>query len=346
MIAIAMPRLISTAGLLALALLASPALAQQGPAAQSATAWKAPRNSFGQPDIGGTWSNASLTNLERTAQYKELIITDAQAEQVARQRHAANQRAQAPTDQSTGAPTDRNTDAGYNRFWIDPGSTLGKVKGTYRSSWIIDPPDGRIPFSAEGKKLAAAGEARLSYSDPEARPLPDRCLASIGRNGPPMMNGLYNNHYVITQSPTAVAIHAEMMSNARIVELTGKHQPAAIRPLFGDAVGRWEGETLVIETTNFNDYHRWQDHPAYLSQTAKVIERFTRVSKDELLYEFTVEDPTFYSQPWKGEMTWRIDGEKSYEYACHEGNYAMAGILAGARAFEAQGRKLDQANVE
>jgi hypothetical protein len=317
-----------------------------GLAGAQQAAWTPPRNSFGQPDIGGTWSNASLTNLERSAQYKELVIPDAQAEQVARQRYAANQRAQAPTDQSTGAPTDRNTDAGYNRFWVDPGSTLGKVKGTYRSSWIIDPPDGKIPFSAEGKKLAAAGEARLSYSDPEARPLPDRCMASIGRNGPPMMNGLYNNHYVITQSPTAVAIHAEMMSNVRIVELTGKHQPAAIRPLFGDAIGRWDGDTLVIETTNFNDYHRWQDHPAFLSANAKVTERFTRVSQDELLYEFTVEDPTFYSQPWKGEMTWSIDGEKSYEYACHEGNYAMAGILAGARVFESHGRKLDQANVE
>jgi hypothetical protein len=336
-----MIRSLLTASLSALAVaMAVPAEAQGLVAA--ATAWKTPHNSFGQPDIGGTWSNASLTNLERTPQYKELIIPDAQAEQAARQRYAATQRAQARTDPSTGAPTDHNSDAGYNRFWLDPGTTLGKVKGTYRSSWIIDPPDGKIPFSAEGKKLAAAGEARLGYSDPEARPLPDRCIASIGRNGPPMMNGLYNNHYVITQSPTAVVIHAEMMSNARIVQLTGKHQPAVIRPLFGDAIGHWEGDTLVVETTNFNEYHFWQDHPAYLSQTAKVTERFTRVGQDELLYEFTVEDPTFYSQPWKGEVTWLNDGEHSYEYACHEGNYALQGILQGARVLELQGRKLDQ----
>lgn len=324
-----------TASILALAAAAGlPAWAQQ--------AWKAPRNSFDQPDLVGTWNSGSLTNLERSAQYKDLIVPDEQAEQAARQRYAANQRAQQPTDPSTGAPADRNSNAGYNRFWLDPGSTLGRVKGTYRSSWIIDPPSGRIPFSAEGRKLADANEARLGYSDPEARPLPDRCIASVGRNGPPMMNGLYNNHFQIAQSPMHVVIHAEMMSNARIIALTDKHQPAAIAPLFGDAIGRWDGDTLIVETTNFNDYHRWQDHPAFLSANAKVVERFTRVAEDELLYEFTVDDPTFYAQPWKGEMTWRRDGEISYEFACHEGNYSMQGILAGGRVLEAQGRPLDQ----
>jgi hypothetical protein len=314
--------------------------------AQTPSDWKAPRNSFGQPDLQGTWNNGSLTSLERGAQYKDLIVPDAQAEQAARQRYAANQSAQARTDQSTGAPTDRNSNAGYNAFWLDRGSTLGKVKGTYRSSWIVDPPDGKIPFSAEGRKLAAAAEARLGYSDPESRPLPDRCIASVGRNGPPMMNGLYNNHFQIAQSPTHVAIHAEMMSNVRIVALDDRHQPAAIAPFFGDSIGRWDGGTLVVETTNFNDYHRWQDHPAFLSARAKVTERFTRVAADELLYEFTIEDPTFYSQPWKGEMTWVRDGEISYEFACHEGNYSMTGILAGARVLEAQGRKLEQGEGE
>jgi hypothetical protein len=312
----------------------------------SAQGWKPPRNSFGQPDLVGTWNTGSLTNLERSAQFKDLIVPDEQAEQVARQRYAANQRAQAPTDQSAGAPTDRNSNAGYNRFWLDPGSTLGKVKGAYRSSWIIDPPDGKIPFSAEGRRRAAEGEARLGYTDPESRPLPDRCIASVGRNGPPMMNGLYNNHFQIAQSPTHVLIHAEMMSNARIIALTDRHQPAAVAPLFGDSIGRWEGDTLVVETTNFNDYHRWQDHPAYLSASAKVTERFTRTADDELLYEFTVEDPNFYSQPWKGEMSWRKDGEISYEYACHEGNYALQGILAGARVFDSQGRAHAQGTGE
>ncbi len=310
--------------------------------AQPAEAWTAPRTAIGHPDFQGTWTNSSLTTLERSAQYRDLVVPDGQAEEIQRQRSAANQRAQARTDQSAGAPTDRNTAAGYNRFWTDPGASLGKVKGTYRSSWIIDPPNGRIPFSAEGRKLADAGEARLGYSDPESRPLPDRCMASIGRNGPPMMNGLYNNHYQIAQSPTHVAIHAEMMSNVRIIPLGATHQPAAIQPLFGDAIGKWEGDTLVIETTHFHPYHAWQDHPAYLSATARVTERFTRVAQNELLYEFTVDDPTYYSQPWKGEMTWTLDKERSYEFACHEGNYSMPGILQGARVLEAQGRPLDQ----
>ena len=311
-----------------------------------APGWSPPRTAFGHPDFQGTWTNASLTTLERSGQYSTLAVPEAQAAEIERQRYAANQRAQSRTDQSSGAPSDRNTAAGYNRFWTDPGASLGKVKGTYRSSWIVDPPDGRIPFSAEGRKLAQAGEARLGYSDPEARPLPDRCMASIGRNGPPMMNGLYNNHYQIAQSPTHVAIHAEMMSNVRIIPLTDRHGPPAIRPLFGDAIGRWDGDTLVIETTNFHPYHARQDHPAYLSETAKVTERFTRVAENELLYEFTVEDPTYYSQPWKGEMTWTLDAERSYEFACHEGNYSMPGILQGARVLEAQGRPLDQANEE
>ncbi|MGH6910643.1 MAG: hypothetical protein ACREEG_10685, partial [Phenylobacterium sp.] len=239
--------------------------------AQTPSDWKAPRNSLGQPDLQGTWNSGSLTNLERTAQYKDLIVPDAEAEQAARRTYAANQRAQARTDQSTGAPTDRNSNAGYNAFWLDRGSTLGKVKGAYRSSWIVDPPNGKIPFSAEGKKLAAAAEARLGYSDPESRPLPDRCLATGGRTGPPMITGLYNNHYQIVQTPGYVMVHTEMISHARVIPLRREHETsaAAIHPLFGDSVGWWEGDKLVIETTSFNPYHAWQDHPAYLSAKAK-----------------------------------------------------------------------------
>jgi hypothetical protein len=137
-----------------------------------------------------------------------------------------------------------------------------------------------------------------------------------------------------------------MISHARVIPLKREHQPAAIGPLFGDSIGWWDGDALVIETTNFNDYHRWQDHPAYLSANAKVTERFTRVADDKLLYEFTVDDPAFYSQPWKGEITYWNDGANIYEYACHEGNYAMEGILQGARHREALGLPLDQANEE
>jgi hypothetical protein len=137
-----------------------------------------------------------------------------------------------------------------------------------------------------------------------------------------------------------------MISHARIIPLKRPHEPAALAQLFGDPIAHWDGDVLVIETTNFSPYHSWQDHPAYLSPTAKVTERFTRIADDQLLYEFTVDDPVFYAQPWKGEIAYWNDGKRIYEYACHEGNYAMDGILQGARHREALGLPLDQANDE
>lgn len=323
---------------LALAVIAS----GQGANAQSESGWKPPKTSFGHPDIQASWTTTSATGLERPREFERLIVPDAEALAYQRSRYDREQDAQARTDPDSGAPDDRNTRAGYNRFWLNPGTALGRVKGSFRSSWIIDPVDGRIPYSEEGRRLAEAAEARLGYSDPESRPLPDRCMASIQRNGPPMINGLYNNHNEIVQGPDAIVIRSEMMSNARIVRLTDEHGPAAVHPLFGDSIGRWEGDTLVVETRNFHPYHSWQDHPAFLSERGAVTERFTRVADDELLYEFTVDDPTYYSQPWSGEMVWRDEGEKTFEYGCHEGNYAMEGILRGARVLEAQGRPLDQ----
>ena len=152
-----------------------------------------------------------------------------------------------------------------------------------------------------------------------------------------MINGLYNNHYQIVQTSDAVMIMSEMITWARIIRMDQPHSPAAIHPLFGDAVGQWEGDTLVVETTGFAPVRAMQGVPTNLSESAKVTERFTRVSATDLLYEFTVDDPVFYTQPWKGEITWRSEGEAVYEYACHEGNYAMEGILKGARVREAKG---------
>ena len=315
------------------------------------TPYTPPKAADGHPDIQGTWTNASITTLERADRYKSTVLKPEEVEkatldhpQLVRMR--TEDIANTP---ATGLLTGKDLllGRGYNAFWIDPGTRFGVVKGETRTAWITDPPSGKIPYSEAGKKLAKAGEAKLGYSDPESRPLPDRCLATGGRTGPPMINGLYNNHYQIVQTPGYVMIHTEMISAARVIPLKTKdHQPAAIHPLFGDAIGWWEGDKLVIETTNFNPYHAWQDHPAYLSAKAKVIEKFSRVSDEELLYEFTVDDPAFYSQPWKGEITYWNDGERIYEYACHEGNYAMEGILKGARVREAKGLPLDQANEE
>jgi hypothetical protein len=321
-------------------------------AAFAQQAYLAPKTPDGHPDLQGTWTNASITTLERADRYKSTVLKPEDVEKATREhpqivRLVTEDSANTPR---TGLLTGRDLllGRGYNAFWIDPGTRFGVVKGETRTAWITDPPSGKIPYSEAGRKLAHDGEAKLGYSDPESRPLPDRCLATGGRTGPPMINGLYNNHYQIVQTPTHVLIHTEMISHARIIPLANEHEASAdaIRPLFGDSIAHYEGDKLVIETTDFSPYHGWQDHPAYLSAHARVTERFSRVADDKLLYEFTVEDPAFYSQPWSGEITYWNDGERIYEYACHEGNYAMTGILQGARVREAKGLPLDQALEE
>ena len=338
-------------GLTLAALIAGLATAGASAHAQQG-AYVAPKAADGHPDLQGTWTNASITTLERADRYKSTVL---KPEEVEKATLDHPQLVRMRTEDSANTPKtglltgkDLLAGRGYNAFWIDPGTRFGVVKGETRTAWIIDPVDGKIPYSDAGKKLAHEGEARLGYSDPESRPLPDRCLATGGRTGPPMINGLYNNHYQIVQTPTSVLIHTEMISHARVIPLRHDHQSAApaLHPLFGDSIGWWEGDKLVIESTNFSPYHKWQDHPAYLSEKAKVTEKFSRVSEKELLYEFTVDDPVFYSRPWKGEITYWNDGQRIYEYACHEGNYAMSGILSGARVREAKGLPLDQANDE
>lgn len=311
--------------------------------------YRPPLANDGRPDLQGVWTNASITTLERSDRYQSTVLSPEEVEaatadhpQVVRQATDDNQKL------SDGLldGSDLARGRGYNAFWIDPGTRFGVVKGETRTAWIIDPPDGRIPYHEAGRKLAAEANARLGYSDPESRPLNDRCLATGGRTGPPMVNGLYNNHYQIVQTPGHVVIHTEMISHARVIPLRDRHTTPETQPLFGDSIARWEGDALVIETTNFNPYHSWQDHPAYLSADAKVTERFSRVSDNELLYEFTVDDPVYYAQPWRGEETWLRDDERVYEFACHEGNYAMEGILMGARVREKLGEELEEANEE
>jgi hypothetical protein len=328
------------------------AMAAVAGAAWGQQAYSPPRTPDDKPDFQGTWTNASITTLERADRYPSTVLKPEEVEKLTfdhpqlvrlRTEDIANTPA-------TGLLTGRDLlmGRGYNAFWIDPGTRFGVVKGETRTAWITDPPNGKIPYHEAGRKLAREADERLGYSDPESRPLPDRCLATGGRTGPPMINGLYNNHYQIVQTPTHILIHTEMISHARVIPLASAHKAsaAAIRPLFGESIARYEGDKLVIETKNFNWYHSWQDHPAYLSDKAKVTEKFSRVSKDELLYEFTVEDPTFYARPWSGEITYWNDGQRIYEFACHEGNYAMPGILQGARVREAKGLPLDQALEE
>jgi hypothetical protein len=204
---------------------------------------------------------------------------------------------------------------------------------------IIEPANGRIPpLTADGEQRASARAARNPNDGPEGRALGERCLLSFGSaSGPPMLPVMYNSYYQIVQSPGYVVILVEMVHDARIIRIQDRHTPDDIRKWMGDSIGHWEGDTLVVETTNLNPgqkAHYGIKQRFYLPPTGKVTERFTRVGEKEILYQFTVEDSSTYTQPWKGEVPLRRTDDHIYEYACHEGNYALPGILAGAREQE------------
>jgi hypothetical protein len=220
----------------------------------------------------------------------------------------------------------------YNDFWWDRGTTLATVRGEKRTSLIVDPPDGRIPaLTAEAQQRASArADARRQHADgPEDRSLGERCL--MFNAGPPMLPGPYNNYVQIFQTPDHVAINNEMIHDARVVPLDrSPHVPSVIRRWQGDSRGRWEGATLVVDTTNFTDKTNFRG----ASEKLHLIERFTRVDADTLLYEFTVDDPSSFVKPWSAALPMRRTSDRIFEYACHEGNYALTGILQGARYSE------------
>ncbi|HZZ32145.1 MAG TPA: hypothetical protein VFE10_09145 [Phenylobacterium sp.] len=320
--------------------------------AAGAADYHAPKNGFGQPDLQGTWTNASLTSLQRPAMFKSLTLTDAEAAALEKRRAAARAQADKPTDPNSGAPPEGNDPGGYNASWTDPGVSLGRIGGQVRTSWIVDPINGQLPYSTTGKAayVEALRKARNSWDGPENRPLGERCILGFGSTaGPPMLNVLYNNNYQIVQSKDSVAILVEMNHDVRIVRMTDrKHLPGYMRPWMGDSIGWWEGDTLVVETTNFNpgeSLRPYFSNSILLSPNAKVTERFTRVSPNQILYRFEVDDPTTYSQVWKAEMPLNAAKGPVYEYACHEGNYALPGILAGARKADRDGRKIEAVDV-
>ena len=258
----------------------------------------------------------------------------------------------APPKGGDGSPGPAGNVGGYNTGWLDPGSTLTVVGGQARSSLIIDPPDGRVPPLtpvARERAMAAAlrdrptsdtqenndpglEKAPGAYDDPERRPLGERCLLGFGStSGPPALpDYFYNNLHQIVQTSDTVMILAEMVHDARIVRMNAQHLPKTIRLWMGDSVGHWEGDTLVVDTTNFTNKTRFRGS----TENLHVVERFARIDDKALLYRFTVEDPDTWSQPWTGEYAWPATDGKIYEYACHEGNYALADILKGARLRE------------
>ena len=337
------------AGVMSAALAPNVAAAQAAPAARGA--YKAPRTLGNLPDLSGTWTNASLTRSDRPTQYGDrLTMTEAEAKALEGTSAANTAKGNEPT--AAGATvTDINTSCAtggggngsgvgcaYNTGWIDPGSTVMRVNGQPRTSFITFPANGRVPTPKSTARTAprqAIGEGQRGADrpgqndNPETRTLADRCLTSFGNSaGPVMLPQLYNNNYQIAQSRDAVVIVAEMVHDARIFRLNSKHRTDGIRPWYGDTIGWYEGDTLVMETVG---YHPSQQFRGYPATDLKVTERLTRVAKDRLLYQFKVENPTVWDVAWGGEYEFGSTPGEMYEYACHEGNYAMEGILAGAR---------------
>jgi hypothetical protein len=331
--------------------LAASAQSASHPAA--ASAYRAPRTHFGQPDLMGYWSNSTLTPITRDPKLGDrLAYTPAEVKALeSGEQHeiaVGNQRTDpnAPVNVSNGLelkPSFANAGGdvgGYNRGWLDPGSLVMRVGNEPRTS-LLTTKNGQIPPRKDGKSASAFAYAEASegsrgplgsMDNPENRGLGERCIIGFGRNaGPPMLpNGFYNNDYRIVQTPDAVAIEVEMVHDTRIIPLNAKHRTDGVRPWFGDSIGWWDGDTLVVETTSFpqsmNLFGSWKN--------LKVTERFTRVAKDRVRYQFKAEDPDTWAQPWGGEYEFSPMNGIIYEYACHEGNYALPGILGGARAQE------------
>ncbi len=307
--------------------------------------YTAPRLAINQPDLQGVWSNASNTRLTRPSQFDSLTLTDEEYVEAV-EVHPQNVRQRTDDGQKLGDGlldgSDLARGRGYNAFWIDPGTSYANVKGTWRTSWIVDPPSGQIPYSENGRKLqreASALRRRGSgFDNPEERSLGERCIIQP-TPGPPIGQYLYNNNVRISQSPDHVVITSEMINDARVVRLTDKHKAEELQQYMGDSIGWWEDDTLVVETRDLHPMQR-QTYGVYLTESGKVIERFTRYNDRQVLYEFEVHDPNVYSQVWKAEMALNDIGQDMYEYACHEGNDGLLGILEGGRHANRQGREM------
>lgn len=312
-------------------LLAPLCLAGQGlPVAKAAKAatsgWTAARTLYGQPDLEGVWSNSTLTPLERPAEFagKEFLTEAEAADYVKRLLQQVNS-----DRRDGGAQTDVNRS--YNEFWRDRGNNLVADR---RSSLIVDPPDGKVPplTPAAQKRVDEARDWMQAHAvdGPEGRSLGERCI-SWTTSGPPMLPGPYNNEMQIVEGPGYVVILNEMIHDVRLIPLDGRpHVSPEIRGWMGDSRGHWDGNTLVVDTTNFIGEYSFRGSDANMHLT----ERFTRMAPDAMQYEFTVDDPTAFTKPWTARIPLRKTHGPIFEYACHEGNYAMTDILAGARAAE------------
>lgn len=319
----------------ALALTIAAAVTAAPAAPQSkAPGWTPPRTPDGQPDIQGVWSNASIVALERPKELegKQFFTPEEKAAYEAKV-FARSSRDKAPPPGAVGT---------YNNFWWDADS---KRAVNYRTSLIVDPPDGRIPpltTAAQQRMQADRAYSKEHPADgPEDRSLMERCLL-FPTTGPPMLPSFYNNsqfgalttNYQIVQTRDYVIIVVELNHEVRRIPLDGRpHFPPGIRQWLGDSRGHWEGNTLVVDTTNFTAKTRFKG----ADENLHLVERFTRTAPDTLLYQFTMDDASAFTKPWSAEIPMIASGERLFEHACHEGNYGLSGILRGARAEEKQG---------
>ena len=306
--------------------------------AQAEPAYSPPKTSWGAPDLQGYWSTASLTNMARPAGATSLIVSEAERAKLFNQNIYTRVAKEEASLSKAELLTDGNPDRAYNRFWMDPGADLGKINGQYRSSWIVEPANGQIPFKDGNGSVRGLSSSEEEYADrasdnPEDRGVSERCIWFGSSAGPVLNNTMYNNNLQIVQTPDHVMILGEMIHDVRIISLKGERNPASIPKWGGDSIGHYEGNTLVVETVNVEP-----KQGSFISAKGKVTERFTRAADGQIVYQYTVEDPTLYTQPWKGEMPLNTS-QGLYEYACVEGNYSMFNLLSGARAYEREGRK-------
>lgn len=307
--------------------------------AQAPPAWKVPRTPDGRPDFQGYWTTQTFTPLQRPARFagREFLTDD----EVARLTRVLSQANVDPlvagvfgaADEELDKSVEQNDPTHYdNAIWLQ--TARPKTITSRRTSLIVDPPDGRLPaLTAEGQKRAAARRANAGFDSYENRPLQERCIVWI-HEGPPMVPPAYNDLIQVLQTPNQVTFVREVATNLpRVISTDNRpHLPASIRQWGGDSRGHWEGDTLVVDTTNFND------KVAFMGASARmhVVERFTRTSADLIRYTFTVSDPDTWTAPWTAELPMeRTDGPR-HEYTCHEANYGLANILRGARAAEAK----------
>ena len=327
---------IGPAAVLLSIVLASPAVAQDA----------------SRPDLEGIWTNASLTVLNRPDGVESLVVSPEEARIIAARTPIGG--IEGGFDEGDGVndlPEQGGADFGvraYNNFWVDTGSNLAMIKGEYRTSYVVDPPSGRVPRREDpqydferrsfGSRYATGiGDTR----GPEAIPNAERCLIGFGNKaGPGMMGALYNNTYQFVQTDDYVMILVEMVHDARIIpiydsaeEARSSRRPLVLEQWFGDSVGWYENGELVVETVNIHSLQLSQS-TVPITKEGRIIERFSRYADNEIFYRFTVEDSNIYLQPWTAELSFYATEDQLYEYACHEGNYSMPGTLAGARLLE------------